>query len=209
LHKPGSHVERGNLVKVEPVTLSGRIVRLEPLSEAHISSLAKVGLEEDIWRYMRYGKVETVEQLSNWVRELLDLQALGTDLPFAVISLISGNAIGCTRYMQIDLLNRSLEIGGTWYGLDYQRTQVNSECKYLLLKHAFEKLECIRVWFKTDLRNLHSQRALERLGAVKEGVLRNHMILPDGYIRDSVVYSILPNEWPQIKTRLEAQLKSS
>jgi RimJ/RimL family protein N-acetyltransferase len=203
------NVERGNLVKVEPVTLSGRIVRLEPLSEAHISSLAKVGLEEDIWRYMRYGKVETVEQLSNWVRELIDLQALGTDLPFAVISLISGNAIGCTRYMQIDPPNRSLEIGGTWYGLDYQRTQVNSECKYLLLKHAFEKLECIRVWFKTDLRNLHSQRALERLGAVKEGVLRNHMILPDGYIRDSVVYSILPNEWPQIKTRLEAQLKSS
>jgi len=196
-------------VKVEPVTLTGRIVRLEPLSEAHISSLSKVGLEEDIWRYMRYGKVETIEQLSNWVCELLDLQALGTDLPFAVISLISGYAIGCTRYMQIDLPNRSLEIGGTWYGLNYQRTQVNSECKYLLLKHAFEKLECIRVWFKTDLRNLHSQRALERLGAVKEGVLRNHMILPDGYIRDSVVYSILPNEWPQIKTRLEAQLKSS
>lgn len=195
-------------MKVEPVTLTGRIVRLEPLSEAHISSLAKVGLEEDIWRYMRYGKVETVEQLSNWVRELLDLQTLGTDLPFAVISLISGYAIGCTRYMQIDPPNRSLEIGGTWYGLDYQRTQVNSECKYLLLKHAFEKLECIRVWFKTDQRNLHSQRALERLGAVKEGVLRNHMILPDGYIRDSVVYSILPKEWLDVKTRLEVQLKS-
>lgn len=195
-------------MKVEPVTLIGRIVRLEPLDDAHIPALAKVGLEEEIWRYMRYGKVETVEQLSDWVHELLDLQALGTDLPFAVISLASGNAIGCTRYLHIDPPNRSLEIGGTWYGLDYQRTQVNSECKYLLLKHAFEQLKCVRVWFKTDLRNQHSQRALERLGGVKEGVLRNHMILPDGYIRDSVVYSILPNEWPQVKTRLEAQLKS-
>jgi RimJ/RimL family protein N-acetyltransferase len=202
------NVEESDPMKVEPVTLIGRIVRLEPLDDAHIPALAKFGLEEEIWRYMRYGKVETVEQLSDWVHELLDLQALGTDLPFAVISLASGNAIGCTRYLHIDPPNRSLEIGGTWYGLDYQRTQVNSECKYLLLKHAFEQLKCVRVWFKTDLRNQHSQRALERLGGVKEGVLRNHMILPDGYIRDSVVYSILPNEWPQVKTRLEAQLKS-
>ena len=202
------NVEESDPMKVEPVTLIGRIVRLEPLDDAHIPALAKFGLEEEIWRYMRYGKVETVEQLSDWVHELLDLQALGTDMPFAVISLASGNAIGCTRYLHIDPPNRSLEIGGTWYGLDYQRTQVNSECKYLLLKHAFEQLKCVRVWFKTDLRNQHSQRALERLGGVKEGVLRNHMILPDGYIRDSVVYSILPNEWPQVKTRLEAQLKS-
>lgn len=195
-------------MNVESVTLTGRIVRLEPLSEAHIPSLSKVGLEEEIWRYMRYGKVETVEQLSAWVRELLDLQASGTDLPFTVIHLASGHAIGCTRYMHIDPSNRSLEIGGTWYGVDYQGTQVNSECKYLLLRHAFEKLGCIRVWFKTDLRNQHSQSALERLGAVKEGVLRNHMILPDGYIRDSVVYSLLPGEWPQVKMKLEAQLKS-
>ena len=202
------HVEESNPMKVEPVTLMGRIVRLEPLAEAHIPALAKVGLEEEIWRYMRYGKVETVEKLSAWVHELIDLQAQGTDLPFAVIYLASGNAIGCTRYLHIDPPNRALEIGGTWYGLDYQGTLVNSECKYLLLKHAFEKLECIRVWFKTDQRNLHSQRALERLGAVKEGVLRNHMILPDGLIRDSVVYSILPNEWPQVRARLEAQLKS-
>jgi RimJ/RimL family protein N-acetyltransferase len=191
-------------MKVEPVILIGRIVRLEPLSEAHIPALAKVGLDEEIWRYMRYGKVETVEQLTAWVRELLDLQARGTDLPFTVIHLASGAAIGCTRYLNIDPLNRSLEIGGTWYGLDYQGTLVNSECKYLLLKHAFEQLGCVRVWFKTDRRNLHSQRALEKLGAVKEGVLRNHMILPDGYIRDSVMYSLLPGEWSQVKMKLEA-----
>jgi len=195
-------------MKVEPVTLKGRIVQLEPLTEAHSPALAKIGLKEEIWRYMRYGKVETVEQLRTWVHELIDLQAQGSDLPFAVISLASGNAIGCTRYLHIDPPNRSLEIGGTWYGLDYQGTRVNSECKYLLLKHAFEQLECIRVWFKTDLRNQRSQGALEKLGAIKEGVLRNHMILPDGTIRDSMVYSILPNEWPEIKTRLEAQLTS-
>jgi len=194
---------------VEPITLTGRVVRLEPLSEAHIPALAKVGLDEKIWRYMRYGKVETVEQLTAWVRELLDLQSQGSDLPFAVIHLASGGAIGCTRYLNIDPLNRSLEIGGTWYGLDYQGTQVNSECKYLLLKHAFERLECVRVWFKTDLRNLRSQAALERLGVVKEGVLRHHMILPDGYIRDSVIYSLLPEEWPQLKVKLEAQLESN
>jgi RimJ/RimL family protein N-acetyltransferase len=195
------------MIKVEPVTLMGRIVRLEPLSKSHIPDLAKVGLEKKIWLYMRYGEVETVEQLSTWVDELLDLQVQGTDLPFAVIHLASGAAIGCTRYLNIDPFNHSLEIGGTWYGVDYQGTLVNPECKYLLLKHAFEQLECIRVWFKTDLRNQRSQRALEKLGVVKEGVLRNHMILPDGYIRDSVVYSLLPNEWPQVKLKLEAQLE--
>ena len=195
-------------MQVEPVTLLGKIVRLEPLAETHISSLAKVGLEPEIWRFMRYGKVETEGQLGAWVRELLKLQAQGTDLPFAVIQQTSGNAIGCTRYLHIDPPNRSVEIGGTWYGLAYQGTLVNTECKYLLLKHAFETLDCIRVWFKADLRNQRSQHAIERLGAVKEGVLRNHMILPDGTIRDSVVYSLLPEEWPQVKQKLEAQLST-
>ncbi len=193
-------------MKIETVTLVGKLVRLEPLSEAHTSSLAKVGLAPEIWRYMRYGKVETVEQLSTWVREILELQSQGTDLPFTVIHLASGNAIGCTRYLNIDPPNRSLEIGGTWYGLAYQGTLVNSECKYLLLKYAFETLECVRVWFKTDLRNHRSQHAIERLGAVREGVLRNHMILPDGYVRDSVMFSLIPEEWPQVKQKLEARL---
>jgi RimJ/RimL family protein N-acetyltransferase len=195
-------------MKVEPVTLTGRVVRLEPLAETHIPSLAKVGFEAEIWRYMRYGKVETIDQLSAWVRELLELQAQGTDLPFAVIHLASGNAIGCTRYLNIDPPNRSLEIGGTWYGLAYQGTLVNPECKYLLLEHAFEILGCIRVWFKTDLRNQRSQHALDKLGAVKEGLLRHHMILPDGFVRDSVFYSLLPEEWPQVKLKLEAHLKT-
>ncbi|HEX9090257.1 MAG TPA: GNAT family protein [Anaerolineales bacterium] len=193
-------------MQVEPVTLVGKIVRLEPLTEAHLSGLAKVGLDPGIWEFMRYGRVDTEAQLGNWVRELLELQARGTDLPFTVIHQDTGNLIGCTRYLDIDLVNRALEIGGTWYGVEYQGTLVNSECKYLLLKHAFEELDCIRVWFKTDLRNKRSQHALESLGAVKEGVLRHHMLLPDGYIRDSVVYSILPEEWARIKLKLEAKL---
>jgi RimJ/RimL family protein N-acetyltransferase len=198
-----------NRLVVEPVILSGKIVRLEPLSEDHIPSLAKVGLEEKIWRYMRYGNIENTEQLTNWVRELLELQTRRTDLPFCAVLMASGDAAGCTRYLNIDREDRSVEIGGTWYGLDYQGTLVNTECKYLLLKHAFEVLGCIRVWFKTDARNLRSQHAIEKLGAVKEGVLRNHMLLPDGYIRDSVVYSILPDEWPEVKAKLEKRLEAA
>jgi RimJ/RimL family protein N-acetyltransferase len=195
-------------MNIEPVTLSGRVVRLEPLSEAHIPDLVKVGLDETIWRYMRYGRMESGEHLANWVHEMLELQTHGADLPFAVIYQVTGCAVGCTRYLNIDHEDRSLEIGGTWYGLEYQGTFVNTESKYLLLKHAFEVLGCVRVWFKTDSRNLRSQRAIERLGAVKEGVLRNHMVLPNGYIRDSVVYSILPQEWPEVKVMLEARLQS-
>jgi N-acetyltransferase len=196
-------------MQVETVRLEGKFVRLEPLSEAHVPDLAKVGLEEKIWRYMRYRRVQTVEQMAGWVRKILELQAEGTDLPFSVIHLSSGAAIGCTRYLNIDVPNRALEIGGTWYGLDYQGTLVNTECKYLLLQHAFEVLDCVRVWIKTDARNLRSQRAIEKLGMVKEGILRNHMILPDGYIRDSVVYSMLPQEWPQAKQKLEAILSAA
>jgi RimJ/RimL family protein N-acetyltransferase len=191
---------------IEPVTLTGKFVRLEPLTVDHVADLTRVGLEPEIWHYMRYGKIENSEGLKAWVQELLSLQEQGTDLPFAVIYLASGRAVGSTRFLHIDMPNRSLEIGGTWYGLEYQGTQVNTECKYLLLRHAFEQLGCIRVWFKTDGRNLRSQHALEKLGVVKEGVLRNHMILPDGTIRDSVVYSLLPDEWPQVKANLEARL---
>jgi N-acetyltransferase len=195
-------------MNVEPITLVGKIVRLEPLSEMHVPDLAKVGLEPKIWRYMRYGEVETEAHLSAWVRELLDLQARGTDLPFAVIYLASGKAIGSTRYLHIDPPNRALEIGGTWYGLEYQGTTVNSECKYLLLKHAFEILGCIRVWFKADARNQRSINALESIGAIREGVLRNHMVLPDGFIRDSVIFSLLPEEWPQVKQKLEEKISA-
>jgi RimJ/RimL family protein N-acetyltransferase len=194
-------------MNIEPVTLTGKLVKLEPLSITHAADLARLGLDEKIWHFMRYGKIETQEQMQSWIDDLLLLQAAGTDLPFAVVYQQGEYAVGSTRYLNIDHENRSLEIGGTWYGLEYQGTLVNTECKYLLLKHAFEVLGCVRVWLKTDRRNLRSQHAIEKLGAVKEGVLRNHMILPDGYIRDSVIYSILPTEWPQVKLSLEARLK--
>jgi N-acetyltransferase len=194
------------MLELSPVILTGRTVRLEPLSAGHVPDLARIGLEENIWRYMRYGPMLSEADLREWVLELLRLQEIGTDLPFAVIDLESMRAIGCTRYLNIQPAHRGLEIGGTWYGLDYQGTAVNPECKYLLLKHAFETLGCIRVQFKTDARNLRSQRAIEALGAVNEGTLRNHMITPDGFLRDSVIYSILDREWSQVKARLERRL---
>jgi RimJ/RimL family protein N-acetyltransferase len=155
---------------------------------------------------MLYGNVTSEEKMRSWVEEMLSRQARGTDLCFAVIHKGSNQAIGATRYLEIRPKDRGLEIGGTWYGVEYQRTAVNTECKYLLLKHAFETLGCIRVQFKTDSRNLRSQKAIERLGAVKEGVLRNHMVLPDSTLRDSVYYSIIDTEWPTVKNRLEHML---
>lgn len=195
---------------IQPVTLVGRHVRLEPLAEAHVPDLAAVGLEPSIWRFIgsgiRYGGIDTPEKMAAFVRGLLEDQARGTDLPFAVVLSESGRAIGCTRYMEIRLQHRGLEIGGTWYGLDYQRTAVNTECKYLLLGHAFEKLGCIRVQFKTDILNERSQRAIERIGAVREGVLRNHMMRADGSYRDSVYYSVIDTDWPAVKAHLEQLL---
>jgi len=145
--------------------------------------------------------------MHTWVLNILERAAKGNEIPFAVILLETGRAVGATRFLTIQPDQRNLEIGGTWYGIDYQRTIVNTECKYLMLKHAFEVMGIIRVQIKTDSRNLASQRAIERLGAVKEGVLRKHMILPDGYIRDSVIYSILDDEWPAVKEHLEQKMR--
>lgn len=189
-----------------PVTLEGKFVRLEPMTEAHTPGLAAVGLDESIWEHMLYGKVRTEQDMHVWVQDILGRQAHGTDLAFAVVHLASGRVAGATRYLNISPPNRSLEIGGTWYGLEFQRTAVNTGCKYLLLKYAFETLDCIRVQFKADARNQPSLRAIERIGAKREGVLRNHLILPDGRFRDSVFYSIIDSEWPDVKASLEDML---
>lgn len=192
---------------VTPITLTGGHVRLEPMTEAHIPGLARIGVGQTFWDFMLYGNMDTEEDMANWVRDILSRAENGTDLPFAVIHIESGRVAGATRYLNIMPRDRGLEIGGTWYGTEFQRTAVNTECKYLLLKHAFEVLKCIRVQLKTDLRNERSQRAIERIGAVKEGVLRNHMILPDGRFRHSVFYSILDTEWDGVKGRLEGMLE--
>jgi len=191
---------------IKDITLEGVNVRLEPLSDKHKSDLAKVGKDEDIWRYLLYGKISTEDQISNWVNMILVRKAKNYELPFAVITKKTGRAIGSTRFIDIDFENRGLEIGGTWYGIEYQRTIINTECKYLLLCYAFDTLDFIRVQFETDSRNIKSQIAIERIGAKKEGLFRNHIITPDGSIRHSVFYSIIDSEWPDVKKRLENML---
>jgi len=188
------------------VTLNGNVVRLEPLSEDHAKELAIAGKDKSIWAYMLYGTPITYDSMLSWIKDLLARRDLGNDLPFAVVHLATGRAVGATRYLDMRPEHKGLEVGGTWYALEFQRTSVNTECKYLLLKYAFESLDCIRVQFKTDLRNIRSQMAIERLGAVKEGILRNHMITPEGVIRDSVYYSILDSEWIKVKKMLEEKL---
>jgi len=176
------------------------------MTEEHIHALSEIGIGQPIWDFMVYGKMESELDMRGWVEDILSRAEKGTDLPFVVIHLASDRVAGATRYLNIMPKDRGLEIGGTWYGSDFQRTAVNTECKYLLLRHAFETLGCIRVQLKTDLRNERSQKAIERIGAIKEGVLRNHMILPNGYFRHSVYYSILDTEWEGVKKRLEVML---
>jgi len=193
--------------EIVPIVLEGKHVRLSPMTLEHVPMLAEIGVNQKIWDFMVYSSMETEKDMMNWVSDILKRAELGTDLPFVVTHLSSGRIAGATRYLNIFPNDRGLEIGGTWYGTDFQRTAVNSECKYLLLKHAFETLGCIRVQLKTDLRNERSQKAIERIGAKREGVLRNHMILPNGYYRHSVYYSIIDSEWPAVKERLEGFLK--
>ncbi|MBM4426460.1 MAG: GNAT family N-acetyltransferase [Chloroflexi bacterium] len=191
---------------IRTVTLQGKYVRLEPLSEDHIPGLTEIGAGRDFWNFMLYGDIKAESDMRKWVLDILERGKRGTDLPFVAVHLDSGRVAGATRYLNTMPNDRGLEIGGTWYGLDFQCTAVNTECKYLLLKHAFEDLKCIRVQLKTDSLNERSQKAIERIGAKKEGVLRNHMILPDGRMRHSVFYSIIDTEWADVKRRLEGML---
>jgi RimJ/RimL family protein N-acetyltransferase len=197
---------QGKFMDIKRITLTGKHVRLEPLDEKHIPGLAEIGRGHDFWKFMLYGEMKTEADFRYFVDDLLAREQKGTDLPFTVIHLATGRVAGSTRYLNIDRPNRGLEVGGTWYGPEFQRTAVNTECKYLLLTHAFETLKAIRAQIKTDSLNVRSQTAIERIGAVKEGVLRNHMITPDGRFRHSVFYSILDSEWAGVKKKLEEML---
>lgn len=192
---------------VQPVTLIGKLVRLEPLRMEHAAELLEVGQDPDIWTYMPFDASTSLATMQEKIGLALRNQEAGTDLPFIIREQASGRALGSTRYLNIMPHDRGLEIGWTWLGTSARRTGVNTECKYLLLRHAFETLGAIRVQFKTDSRNLRSQRAIERIGGVKEGVLRNHMILPNGYFRHSVYYSIIESEWSRVKENLLAKMK--
>jgi RimJ/RimL family protein N-acetyltransferase len=178
----------------KPVTLGGSHVRLEPLLRRHAEDLFEVGQDETIWPYMSRPPLKSVEDVRAWIDQALEVAATDTQIPFAIIKRASGKAIGSTRYTDIRHNDRGLEIGWTWIGAAFQRTAMNTECKYLLLRHAFENLGAVRVQLKTDLRNARSQRAIERLGAVREGVLRKHMVQWDGFIRDTVYYSVIESE---------------
>ena len=184
-----------------PVTLSGRTVTLEPLTIDHASELLDaLNGDEEVWRSIPVEQPKTLEDIQTWIATALEEQAQGQRLPFAVIDNASRRAIGSTSYPNILEPNRSLDIGWTWYARAYWRTAVNTACKYLLLRHAFETLGCIRVGLRTDRRHVRSQRAIERIGGVKEGVLRKAQILYDGHERFVVCYALLDEEWPARKT---------
>ena len=185
--------------------LTGERARLVPMEAGDAEALFKAGRDPRIWDYMPV-RVTSLSDMARVVEEALRAQAQGTDVPFVILDGETGRIVGSTRFCDITLPHRNLEIGWTWLSPEVWRTRINTECKYLLLRHAFETLDLLRVQLKTDARNLRSQRAIERLGAIKEGVLRHHRVLPDGYLRDSVYYSILAEEWPGVRERLEAML---
>ncbi len=190
-----------------PIILEGRHVRLEPVTLAHAADLlAALSVDPTVWQWLPIPPPLTVPDMSAFLADRLEAQARGEVILFAQIDRLSGRAVGSTTYLNISRHDRGLEIGSTWLGRPWQRTGINTEAKYLLLRQAFENLGALRVQLKTDARNHQSQAAIERLGAVREGLLRKHMLVRDGFIRDTVMYSITDDEWPTVKVRLEALL---
>jgi RimJ/RimL family protein N-acetyltransferase len=192
---------------VEPITLEGKFVRLEPLKLDHLECLAAVGLEEPIWRWVPT-QPRTIDDLRLYVETALDEQRRGVSLPFVTISKADSNIVGSTRFGNMDMPNRKVEIGWTWINPKWQRTAINTEAKLLMLTHAFETWGCIRVELKTDALNEKSRNAILRIGAQQEGILRRHMITDTGRYRDTVYFSILDDEWPEVKKNLLAKSAS-
>ncbi len=190
-----------SLSPLNPITLTGHHVLLEPLQPAHRESLVQAASDGALWR-LWYTGVPSPEGAEGYIEKALAQQAEGKALPFVVRDKLSQQIIGSTRFCNADLINRRLEIGYTWYAQSSQRTATNSECKFLLLQYAFEQLGCIAVEFRTHWLNHRSRNAIARLGAKQDGVLRNHVIMPDGSYRDTVVFSIIESEWPMVKQHL-------
>jgi RimJ/RimL family protein N-acetyltransferase len=190
-----------------PVTLRGAAVTLEPMDLRHVEALARVGLEPELWRWIP-SAVSTAAEMRAYVEKALDEQRRGVSLPFVIVTNPGGQTVGSTRYGNIDLPNRRLEIGWTWVTPAFQRTAINTEAKLLLLTHAFEQLGVNRVELKTDALNQKSRSAITRLGAVEEGTFRKHIVTTSGRVRDTVYYSIIDTEWPAVKRRLETWLLS-
>ncbi len=190
-----------------PVVLEGEHARLEPLEEHHGEDLFRAGSEAETWLYLPGRPFAGLEDARRFIADAAARTAAGTEVAFAIVRRADGRAVGSTRLLDLRRSDRGLEIGWTWLGAEARRTAINTECKYLLLRHAFETLGANRVQLKTDSRNERSQTAITRIGAVREGVLRRHMIMPDGHVRDTVMFSITNQEWPSAKGRLEAMLR--
>jgi RimJ/RimL family protein N-acetyltransferase len=191
---------------VAPLTLSGRHVRLEPLGREHAGALAAAAADGALWQ-LWYTGVPAPEATAAWVDAALEMRERCGALPFVVCEQADGRIVGSTRYFHVEAAHRRLEIGHTWYARRVQRTAVNAECKLLLLTHAFETLRCIAVEFRTSFFNFASRAAIARLGARQDGILRNHQVMPDGTLRDTVVFSIIAGEWPAVKRHLAFELE--
>jgi RimJ/RimL family protein N-acetyltransferase len=189
---------------LEPVTLSGPHARLEPLSHKHIDGLTEAVKDGELWQ-LWYTFIPRPEDMGKEIDRRLSLQAAGSMLPFTVFDG-EGKVAGMTTYMNVDAANRRVEIGSTWYARRVQRSALNTQCKLLLLTHAFDKLDCIAVEFRTHFFNQQSRRGIERLGAKLDGILRSHQLAPNGTLRDTVVYSIIASEWPTVRAHLNYQL---
>jgi RimJ/RimL family protein N-acetyltransferase len=191
---------------IEPVTLRGSVATLVPLANEHETALAEAAADGELWR-LWYTHIAPPDKMHEYVATALDMRARLGAMPFVVRENATGEIVGCTRYFNVDSTNRRLEIGHTWYAKRVQRTGLNTECKLLLLGHAFEKLGCIAVEFRTHWFNHASRTAIARLGAKQDGVLRNHQLMPDGAKRDTVVFSIIDGEWPAVKQHLRFNLE--
>lgn len=191
--------------ELKPVVLEGSFARLEPMTREHQSRLSEVGLDPEIWRYT-VTMIRTPEDMREYMQQALDLQLRGSSLPFVTIERSSGRVVGSTRFGNYDPANRRVEIGWTWLAKRWQRTAINTDAKFLMLTHAFENLGCVRVELKTDVLNTPSRQAMLRIGAKEEGVLRKHTLMWTGRYRDSIYYSILDEEWPEVKSRLQRML---
>jgi N-acetyltransferase len=188
------------------IVLSGQSVRVEPLTRAHSAALAEAVRDGELWR-LWYTSIPSSEGMVAEIERRLALRKAGSMLPFAVVALPTNEPVGMTTYMNIDSANRRVEIGSTWYRKSVQRSGLNTECKLLLLRHAFDTLDCIAVEFRTHFFNHQSRRAIERLGAKLDGVLRNNMRMKDGTLRDTCVYSIIASEWPAVRANLTWRLE--
>lgn len=193
---------------LKSVEIVGTAVKLVPLEKMHEQGLYEAAKPKEIWEHLPV-KVHSLSDMKRLIESALKAKQEGRELPFAVFDIESHSIVGSTRFLDISLLNKSVEIGWTWYHPSVWRTRVNTECKYLLLKYCFEELKLHRVQFKTDVRNNRSRAAIKRLGAMQEGISRKHMILPDGYVRDSVIFSVIDDEWSAVKKRLEGFLHAA